>query len=90
MAVPHNTFSMYIDNPELYKKVEGAINSLRPFFEADQGDIQLVGIDKDLIVKVQLLGACKTCTINNFTLKAGIEDAVRKIAPEITSVEAVD
>ncbi len=81
---------MYIENPELYKKVEGAINSLRPFFEADQGDIQLVGIDKDYIVKVQLLGACKTCTINNLTLKAGIEDAVRKIAPEITSVEAVD
>ena len=49
-----------------------------------------MGIDKDYIVKVQLLGACKTCTINNFTLKAGIEDAVRKIAPEITSVEAVD
>ena len=60
------------------------------FFEADQGDIKLVGIDKNYVVKVQLLGACKTCSINNLTLKAGIEEAVKKIAPEIKSVEPVD
>lgn len=81
---------MYIDNPELYKKVEVAIDSLRPFLEADQGDITLVGIDSDFVVKVRLLGACKTCSINNLTLKAGIEDAVKRIAPEITSVEPID
>ena len=81
---------MYIQNPELYTKVEGAIDSLRPFFEADQGDIRLVGIDKNYVVKVQLLGACKTCSINNLTLKAGIEEAVKKIAPEIKSVESVE
>jgi len=81
---------MFIDDPELYRKVEGAIESLRPFFEADQGDIRLVGIDDKFIAKVQLLGACKTCNINNLTLKAGIEDAVRKIAPEIKSVEEID
>lgn len=81
---------MFIDDPELYKKVEGAIASLRPFFEADLGDIQLIGIDKNYVVKVELLGACKTCSINNFTLKAGIEDAVKKIAPEIKSVVSID
>ena len=81
---------MYIQNPELYDKVEGAIESLRPFFEADQGDIKLVGIDSNYVVKVQLLGACKTCSINNLTLKAGIEEAVKRIAPEIKSVEPVD
>ena len=82
--------SMFIDNPELYKKVKGAIDSLRPFLEADQGDIEMLGIDKNYVVKVQLLGACKSCTINNLTLKAGIEDAVKRIAPEIKAVEAVD
>lgn len=81
---------MYIDNPELYKKVEIAIDSLRPFLEADQGDIKLVGIDSDFVAKVRLLGACKTCSINDLTLKAGIEDAVKRIAPEITSVESID
>jgi len=90
MDVPDKIADNFIDNPELYSKVEGAIDSLRPFFEADQGDIQLVGINSDFIAKVQLLGACKTCSINNFTLKAGIEDAVRKIAPEIKSVESIE
>ena len=81
---------MFIEDQVLYRKVEGAIDSLRPFFEADQGDIKLVGIDENYIVKVRVLGACKTCSINNLTLKAGIEDAVKRIAPEIKSVEAVD
>ena len=85
-----NLIMTYIDNPELYKKIEGAIDSLRPFFEADQGDIRLVGIDKNMVVKVELLGACKTCSISTLTLKAGIEDAVKRIAPEIHSVEALE
>ena len=80
----------YIDNPELIGKIESAIDTLRPFFEADQGDIRLLGVDENYVVKVQLLGACKTCTISNLTLKAGIEDAVKRIAPEIVSVEAVE
>jgi Fe-S cluster biogenesis protein NfuA len=79
----------YIENPELYSRVETAIDSLRPFFEADQGDIKLVGINKAHVAMVQMLGACKTCTISNLTLKAGIEDAVKRVAPEIKSVESV-
>ena len=80
----------FIENPELYQKIEEAIQGLRPFFEADDGDIQLVGIDENYIVKVELLGACKTCGISNLTIKAGIEDAVKKIAPEIKAVEAIN
>jgi Fe-S cluster biogenesis protein NfuA len=80
----------YLNDPVLYKKVQGAIDSLRPFFEADQGDIRLVGIDEKYIARVQMLGACKTCSISNLTLKAGIEDAVKRLAPEIHSVEAID
>ena len=78
---------MYIDNPELYQKVESAIESLRPFFEADQGDIRLVGIDRDLIARVQLLGACKTC---NSGIQQVLQPPRRGIAPEIKSVEAID
>ena len=47
----------FIDNPALYEKIESAIDSLRPFFEADQGDIRLVGVEKNMVVKVRLLGA---------------------------------
>ena len=80
----------FIENPELTRKIEGAIDSLRPFFEKDQGDILLVGVDENMVARVRLLGACKTCSINDLTLKAGIEDAVKKVAPEIRSVEALE
>ncbi|MEQ8323468.1 MAG: NifU family protein [Vicingaceae bacterium] len=80
----------FITNIELTRKVEGAIQQLRPFFIKDNGDIRLVGIEENMVVRVKLLGACKTCSINGLTLKAGIEDAVKKVAPEIVSVVATD
>jgi Fe-S cluster biogenesis protein NfuA len=73
----------------LFAKIEGAIEQLRPFLEADGGDIRLLRIENN-IAKVQLLGACHSCSMSAMTLKAGIEEAVKKVAPEILSVEAVD
>ena len=90
MDVSETMTELYLDNPDLYKKVEKGIDGLRPFLEADQGDIKLIGINEQYVVKVQLLGACKTCSINTLTLKAGIEEAVKRIAPEISSVESVN
>jgi len=75
---------------ELIQKVNAAIEQLRPFLNADGGDMELVEITSDKIVKVRLLGACSDCSMSMMTLKAGLEDAVRKIAPEIHSVEAVN
>jgi Fe-S cluster biogenesis protein NfuA len=71
-------------------KIEAAIQQLRPFFEADGGDIRFVEITDEGVVRVKLLGACKECEMSNMTLKAGIEDAVKKAVPEIVSVEAVE
>jgi Fe-S cluster biogenesis protein NfuA len=62
---------------------------LRPFFEADGGDIEFVEITDEGILKVQLMGACSDCSMSMMTLKSGVEEAVKKIAPEIVSVEAV-
>lgn len=89
MAVSDSLNIKFIQNDELFGKVDDAISGLRPFFEADQGDIRLVGIDENYIVRVELLGSCKTCTINDMTLKAGIEDAVRRVAPEICGVKSI-
>lgn len=75
---------------ELANKVKTAIEQLRPFLHADGGDVELVEITKDKIVKVRLLGACSDCSMSLMTLKAGLEDAVRKMAPEIRSVEAIN
>jgi len=75
---------------EMVDKIEEAILQLRPFFEADGGDIRLVEVTDDYIVKVKLLGACRECEMSNMTLKAGIEEAVKKAVPEIVSVEALE
>ena len=73
----------------IIQKVEDAIAQLRPFLEADGGDITLVEITDDYIVKVKLHGACRSCSMSIMTLKAGIEESVRRAVPEIKSVEAI-
>lgn len=70
-------------------KIENALEQVRPFLKADGGDISLVEVTDDNIVKVKLLGACKGCSISNITMKAGIEEAIKNAVPEIKTVEAV-
>lgn len=81
---------MGLDIEGLTVKVNDALQQLRPFLEADGGDMELVEITEDGIVRVQLLGACKDCSMSVMTLKAGLEEAVKKVAPEIVRVEAVE
>lgn len=81
---------MILDKNILAEKVNEALESLRPFLEADGGDMRLVEITDDGIAKVQLLGACSDCSMSMMTLKAGVEQAVKKMAPEIKAVEAVE
>jgi Fe-S cluster biogenesis protein NfuA len=80
-----------IENKEvLVVKINDAIDQLRPFLHADGGDMELVDITDDGVVLVRLLGACKDCTMSVMTLKAGLEEAIKKVAPEITSVQAIE
>ncbi len=75
---------------ELKKKVEDALAQVRPYLQADGGDVQLVDIDEVAkTVKVRLIGACSGCPSAGMTLKAGVEAAIKKDAPEIKTVEAV-
>jgi Fe-S cluster biogenesis protein NfuA len=78
-----------LNKTELKIKVNEAIEQLRPFLHADGGDMELVDITDDAVVQVRLLGSCSDCSMSMMTLKAGLEDAVKKIAPEIQAVEAV-
>ena len=81
---------MILDKVDLEAKVNEVLLELRPFFEADGGDIEFVEITDDAILKVKLMGACSDCSMSIMTLKAGVEEAVKKIAPEIKSVEAIN
>jgi hypothetical protein len=70
--------------------VEEALNSIRPFLKMDGGDVSLVSIEDDNIVKIKLLGNCRSCDMSHMTMKAGIEEAIRKVFPELKNVVAVD
>ena len=79
-----------LNKQELTEKVLGALEQLRPFLMEDGGDIELVEITDDAIVRVRLLGACSDCSMSMMTLKAGVEEAVKKVAPEVKAVEAIN
>ena len=81
---------MIKNKEEIAVKVNEAITQLRPFLNDDGGDMELVEITDDGIVRVRLLGACSDCSMSLMTLKAGLEDAVKKAVPEIKSVEAIN
>lgn len=69
----------------LLTNVEKALDEIRPFLKSDGGDIKLLSIE-DNIVKVQLQGACTGCSVNQMTLKNGVEATIKKYAPEINEV----
>ncbi|MBK43018.1 MAG: hypothetical protein CMC83_06615 [Flavobacteriaceae bacterium] len=71
---------------EIRKHVEIALDEIRPFLQNDGGDINLLEIINNEIVKVQLVGACSSCTVNQMTLKTGVEMTIKKHAPQIKSV----
>ncbi|WP_166960886.1 NifU family protein [Yeosuana marina] len=71
---------------ELRLNVEKALEEIRPFLQSDGGDISLLSIEDDKHVKVQLSGACVGCTVNQMTLKSGVEMTIKKYAPQIETV----
>ncbi len=71
---------------ELKMNVEKALEEIRPFLQSDGGDITLVSIDNENSVKVKLEGACVGCSVNQMTLKSGVEMTIKKYAPQIEEV----
>ncbi|AMR30866.1 hypothetical protein A0256_05235 [Mucilaginibacter sp. PAMC 26640] len=74
----------------LIEQVEAALDTIRPYLEADGGNVSVEEITPEGVVKLKLLGSCGSCPMSIMTLKAGIEQAIKKAVPDITSVEAVN
>ncbi len=72
------------------QRIEDALNTIRPYLEADGGNVELLEITADNVVRVELHGACKTCSMSAMTMKAGIEETIKRAVPEVTRVEAVN
>lgn len=73
----------------LKDKVQEALNKVRPSLQADGGDVQLVDVDENGLVKVKLTGACGGCPMSQMTLKMGIEKVLKQNVPEVTRVESI-
>lgn len=79
-----------MENQEnLVSRIEETLAQLRPYLEADNGNVSFVELTADNIVKVRLEGACSSCSMSMMTLKAGIEQSIIKAIPDIKGVEAI-
>ncbi len=76
--------------PELREQIEFALDTIRPYLEADGGNVRIVELTDDMVLKLELLGSCGTCPMSTMTLKAGVEEAIKRSIPEIIRVEAVN
>ena len=79
-----------MNQENLLSRVNKGLDDIRPYLATDGGNLSLVKITSDLTVFIRFEGACKTCDVNQMTLKLGIEESVKKHAPEIKSVETID
>ena len=78
------------DLKELRKKAEAALDLIRPYLQTDGGDVQIIELTDDLVLRLQLLGACGSCPMSLMTLKAGVEETVKREVPEIKAIEAIN
>jgi Fe-S cluster biogenesis protein NfuA len=74
----------------MLERVEAALEKIRPFLIADGGNVKVLEITDDLVVKLELEGACESCPMSPMTMKAGIEEALKKDIPELKSIVAVN
>ncbi|MBC8265932.1 MAG: NifU family protein [Flavobacteriales bacterium] len=75
-----------ITDQTIIDKIEGALTEIRPFLEADGGDINFIELTDEWVVKVKLLGACSSCTVSMMTMKSGVEQVIKRAVPEVKEV----
>jgi Fe-S cluster biogenesis protein NfuA len=81
---------MNVSNQELADKVDRALNEVRPYLETDGGNVRVLEVSDDHVVTLELLGACGSCPMSVMTMKAGIEETIKRQVPEIRNVRAVN
>jgi len=74
----------------LHRKVEEALDTIRPYLEADGGNVEVIEITDDQTLKIELKGACKTCNMSHMTMRSGIEETIRRAVPEIKEIISVN
>lgn len=75
---------------ELTQKIEASLDSIRPYLEADGGNVKINEVTGDHVVKLEFVGACGNCPMSTMTFKAGVEEAIKRAVPEIKGIEVVN
>lgn len=75
---------------DLREQIEFALDTIRPYLEADGGNVRIVELTDDMVLKIEMMGSCGSCPMSTMTLKAGVEEAIKRAIPEIIRVEAVN
>lgn len=79
-----------LDIEEVRGKILEALEGMRPYLNSDGGDVRLHAITPDLKVELELLGNCESCQMSHMTMKAGLEQAIRRVVPEVKEVTAIN
>ena len=72
------------------EKIEASLNTIRPYLEADGGNVRIFDLSVDNVLKLEFMGACGTCPMSTMTFKAGVEEAVKRAVPEVRSIEVIN
>ena len=75
---------------DIRDRVEKALETVRPYLETDGGDVKILDINDDMVVRIELQGACGSCPMSTMTLRAGLEESIKRAVPEIRAVEAIN
>ena len=75
---------------DLVQQVEKALENIRPYLQADGGNVKVLELTEEGVVKLELQGACGTCPMSAMTFRAGIEEAIKREVPQIKGIEAVN
>ena len=75
---------------DLAQRVETSLDSIRPYLEADGGNVRILEITRDNVLRLEFVGNCGSCAMSTMTFKAGVEDAIRRAVPELKAIEVVN
>jgi Fe-S cluster biogenesis protein NfuA len=79
-----------VNKEEITNQVETALDTIRPYLEADGGNVRILDLNADNILKLEFVGACGSCPMSTMTFKAGVEEAIKRAVPIIKNIEVVN
>jgi len=75
---------------DITMRIEASLDNIRPYLEADGGNIRVLEVTEDKVLKLEFVGNCGSCPMSSMTFKAGVEEAIKRAVPEIKTIEVLN